>query len=70
MATGLVFISAVISYSLAYDAIDAINDDSFATALTAHKITVLLIGMVRKQSIGPIILSKQKGTLGKAQTTV
>ena len=33
MANGPVFISGVILYSLAYNAIDVLNDDNFDTAL-------------------------------------
>ena len=60
MARGPVFVSAVILYSLAYDVTDVMDDDNLATALLAHiQISIALIGMVIKPSVGPIVLAKQ-----------
>ena len=51
-ARGPVFASAVVSYSLAYDTADVMDNDNLATALEAQiQINVALIGMVRKPSI-------------------
>ena len=44
-----VFVSAVVSYSLAYDAADVMDNDNLATALEAQiQISIALIGTVRK----------------------
>ena len=71
-ARGPVFVSAVISYSLAYDVADVMDNDNFATALQAQiQISIMLIGTVRKPSIYPIVLAKKWGiTPEKAQKTI
>ena len=46
---GPVFISMGVLYSLAYDAIDVMNDDNIATVLSAQiQVILVLIGTVRK----------------------
>ena len=53
-----VYVSAVISNSLAYDAIDVMDNDNVATALSTQiQISTALTGTVRKPSIEPIVLS-------------
>ena len=71
-ARGLVFVSAVVSYSLAYDTADIMDNDNLATALEAQiQISIVLIGTVRKPSIDPIVLVKRWGiTPEKAQKTI
>ena len=71
-ARGPVFVSAVVSYSLAYDATDVMDNDNLATALEAQiQISIVLIGMVRKPSIDLIVLAKRWGiTPEKAQKTI
>ena len=56
MARGPVFVSAVVSYSLAYDATDVVDNDNLVTALESQ--SALLIGAVRKPSIDPIVFVK------------
>ena len=67
----LVFVNAIILYSLAYDAADVMDDDSLATALTDQiQVSTALIGMVRKPSVKPLVLAMQWGmTPKKAQKT-
>ena len=49
VARGLLFISAIILYSLAYDAIDIMDDDNFVTLLASQvQVSVALIAMVKK----------------------
>ena len=49
-----VFVSAVVSYSLAYDAADVFDNDGLASAMEAQiQISIALIGTVRKPSIDP-----------------
>ena len=56
---GPVFFSTVISYSLAYDATDVMNDNDLATVLSVYiKVSIALMDMVRKLSVAPIILAK------------
>ena len=63
-ARGPVFVSAVVSYSLAYNAAVAMDNDNLATALEAQiQISMVLIGMVRKPSIDPIVLVKDRALL-------
>ena len=71
-ARGLGHISAVISYSLVYDAVDVVDNDNLATALLAKiQISIVLIGTVRKSSIELIVLAKQWGIAPeKAQKTI
>ena len=71
-ARGPVFVSTVVSYSLAYDAIGVMDNDSLATALESQiQISIGLIGMVRKPSIEPIVLAKRWGiTPEKDQKTI
>ena len=55
-ARGPVFVSAVVSDSLAYDAAGGMDNDNLATALEAQiQMSIALIGMVRKPSIHSII---------------
>ena len=69
---GPVLVSAVISYSLAYDAIDVIDNDNLATAMSVNIcISIALIGMVRKLSVVPIVLERRWSiTPEKAQKTI
>ena len=54
-----VFVSEVILYSLAFDAVHVMDDDIFVTTLIAQiQISIVLIGMVIKPSIEPIVLAK------------
>ena len=55
-----VYVSTIISYLLAYDAADVMDNYNVATALSALiQIRVVLIGMVRKPSVEPIVLAKK-----------
>ena len=69
---GPTFVSAVVSYSLGYDATDVMDNDNLATALPAQiQISIALIGTVRKLSVGLIVLAKRWGiTPEKAQKTI
>ena len=59
---GPVYVNAVISYSLAYDATIIIDNDYLVTSLSVHsKISIELIGTVRKPSMELIVLAKSKG---------
>ena len=71
-AGGPVYVSTVITYSLAYDVADVMDNDNLATAMSAQiQISVALIGMVRKPSVEPIFLAKRWGTTPeKAQKTM
>ena len=63
MARGPVFASKVSLYSLAYHAIDVMDNDNLAlTSPLQIQVSIALIGMVRKQSEVPIVLVKQWGT--------
>ena len=66
------YVSAVISYSLAYDAAEVTNHDNLVTGLSAQiQIRIMLIGMVRQLSMEPINLAKRWGiTSEKAQNTI
>ena len=58
-ARGPVFVNAVVSYSLVYDAADVMDNDNLATALESQiQISIALIGTVRKLLIDPIVLPK------------
>ena len=58
-ARGTVFVSAVVSCSLAYSAADVMDNDNLATPLEAQiHISIALRGMVRKPSIDPVVLAK------------
>ena len=58
-ARGPACISTVVSYSLAYDAADVMDNDNLATALLAQiQISIVLIGTVRKPSAELIVLAK------------
>ena len=72
MAKGPVFVNTVVSYSLAYDEADVMDNDNFAHALESQiQISITLIGMVRKPSIDAIVLTKQWGiTPEKVQKTI
>ena len=66
-----VYVSAVISYSLAYDGTDVTDNDNLATVLSAQIQISILIGMVRKWTIEQIVLVKRWGiTPEKAQKTI
>ena len=69
---GPVFVSAVASYSLAYDAADVVFNDNFVTALKVQiQNSIMLIGTVRKLSIDPRFLAKRWDiTPEKAQKTI
>ena len=71
-ARGPVFVSAVVSYSLAYDAAAVMDNYNLATALESQiQISIMLIGMVRKPSVDPIVLAKHWGiTPEKALKTI
>ena len=57
-----VFVIAVVSYSLAYNAADVMDNDNLATALESQiQISMALIGMVRKLSMDLIVLAKPWG---------
>ena len=59
MARGPVFVSAVVSYSLASDASDVMDNDNLVTALVSQiQISIAPIGMVRKPSIDPLVLTQ------------
>ena len=59
-ARGPVYVSTVSLYSLAHDAIDVMDNDNLATALSAQiQISVALIGTITKPSMEPIILAKR-----------
>ena len=72
VARGPVFVSTIVSYSLACDAADVMDNDNLATALKSQiQISIALIGMVRKPSIESIVLAKQWGiTPEKARKTI
>ena len=58
MAKGPVYVSTVVSYSLAYNAADIMDNYILVTALSAQiQMSIVLIGMVRKPSVEPIILA-------------
>ena len=69
---GPIFVSTVVSYSLAYDAADVMDNNKLASALEAQiQISIMLIGMVKKPSIDPIVLAKRWCiTPDKAQKTI
>ena len=69
---GPVFVSAVVSYSLAYTATDVMDNDNPLIALESqNQISIALIVIVRKPSIEPIVLAKRWGiTTEKAQKTI
>ena len=49
----------VVSYTLAYDAIDVMDNDNHATALSAQiQVSIALIGTVRKPSLQPKVFAK------------
>ena len=59
---GLIFISTVMLSSLAYDAIDVMDDYNFAMAFDdPMQISLALIDNFRKPSIELIVLAKQWG---------
>ena len=59
-ARGPVFVSTVVSYSLAYNATDVVDNQNLTTALEAQiQVSIALIGTVRKPSIDPIVLAKR-----------
>ena len=62
MARGTVYVSAVVSYSLAYDAMDITDNDNLVTALSAQiQISIALIGTIRKASTEPIVFANRWG---------
>ena len=61
-ARGPAFVSAVISYSMAYEATDAMDNDNLASSLEAQiQISIVLIGTVRTPSKDTIVLAKTWG---------
>ena len=51
-ARGPVYVSAIISYSLAYDTTDVMDNDNLAMALSAQiQISIALMGTIRQSSI-------------------
>ena len=61
-ARGPVFVSTVVSYSLAYHTADVMDNDNLVTALEAQiQISIALIGTVRKPSIDSLVLAKRWG---------
>ena len=71
-ARGPVYISAIVSHSLAYDKADVMDSDNQAIALSDKiQINIPLIGTVRKQSVEPIVFAKRWGTTpDKAEETI
>ena len=69
---GPVFVSTVVSYSLADNAADVMDNDNLAPALESQiQISIALTGTVRKSSIEPIVIDKQWGiTPEKTQKTI
>ena len=62
VARGPVFVSTVVSYLLAYNVDDAMDNDNVATALSAQiQISIGLIGTARKPSVEEIVLAKRWG---------
>ena len=58
-ASGPVFVSTVILYSLAYVVADVMDGDILVTTSSVQiKLSMVLIGTVRKLSIEPIVLTK------------
>ena len=72
MARGQVYVSAVVTYSLAYDAIDVTDNENLASALSAQiQFSIVLTGTIRKTSVEPIVLAKRWDvTSEKAQKTI
>ena len=59
---GPVFVNTVVSYSLAYDSVDVMDNDSLKNALESLiQISIMLISMVRNPSVEPIILARRWG---------
>ena len=51
VASGPIFVNAVILFSLAYDATDVMDNDNLETALAAQtQVSIALIDMIRKPS--------------------
>ena len=64
-AKGPVYISTLVSYSLAYDAADVMDNADLATAWSAQiQISIALIDAVKKPSVDPLIIPE------KAQKTI
>ena len=72
VSRGPVYVSAVILYSLAYNATDVIDNNYLATTFSAQvQISIVLIGTVRKPAIESIVLAKRWGmTNEKAQKPI
>ena len=67
-ARGSVYVSALISYSLADDTADVMDNDNLVIALSAHiQISVALINTVRNLSVEPIIFAKGTKPLRKVR---
>ena len=66
------FLSTVNMYSLAFGAINIMDDDNIPVALEDQiKISVALIEIVREPSVGLIVFAKQLGiTQPKSQETI
>ena len=62
----------VVSYSLAYDAADIMDNDNLATVLKSQiQISIVLIGIVRKPSVEPSVSAKRwRITPEKVQKTI
>ena len=61
-ARGSVLVGVVVSYSLAYDAADLMDNDNLVTAMSAQiQISITLFGTVRNPSIDPVILAERWG---------
>ena len=59
VARGPVCVSAVVSYSLAYDATDVVDNDYLVNAVSAQiQISIALIGSIWKPSVEPIVLTE------------
>ena len=59
MERGQLYVITVISYLLAYDATDVMDDDNIVNELSTQiEISIVLICMVRQQSVEPIVLAK------------
>ena len=66
-----ILVSAVVSYSLAYNAADVMESDNLKTALESQiQISIVLIGMVRKPSVEPIVFAKRLDITPEKEKTI